>query len=243
MAVDDPGDLAQGVYRRMKKPLKDVESFWNENLCGKDFISAKYLSKEFFDKYREFRYSKEHHLNNYIDWKSAADKDVLEIGLGIGADGTRWAKHARSYTGIDLTDEAVNAVRLHFLFLGLKGKILKANAEELPFDDNSFDIVYSHGVLHHTPDIEDALKETHRVLRPGGEVILMLYSKDSFNFWLRIQLYFRFRLLLAFFKRSLGLRDSEPWKSHIKNIKKKTAGRIFHGRTGTTTAPTGRIAV
>src|SRR4030042_3588992 len=149
--------------------MKQIEEFWNDNLCGQHFISAKYPSKEFFEQYRKLRYKKEHHLNEIIDWESAKNKDVLEIGLGIGADGTRWAGHANSYTGIDITDESVAAANSHLRILGLKGNILKGNAESLPFEDNKFDIVYSHGVLHHTPDIKKALKEIYRVLRPDGE--------------------------------------------------------------------------
>jgi ubiquinone/menaquinone biosynthesis C-methylase UbiE len=203
----------------MKKSLKDVERFWNEHLCGKHFVDGDFTSREFLLRYREFRYAKEHHLDRLIDWESATGKDLLEIGLGAGADGARWAERARSYTGVDLTDESVNASRLLFQYLGLDGRILKGNAEDLPFDDNSFDIVYSHGVLHHTPDIERAFKEVHRVLRPGGEFILMLYSKNSLNFWFRIQFYFRVRLLFEFLKFKAGIGNPEPWRSHIRNIK------------------------
>jgi len=182
----------------MTNRLKQVEEFWNDNLCGEHFINAIYASKDYFEQYREFRYKKEHHLNRLIDWQSAKNKDVLEIGLGIGADGTRWVAYARSYTGIDLTDSAVKATRHHFRLLSLKGNILKGNAESLPFEDNSFDIVYSHGVLHHTPSIENALGEIFRVLRRNGEVILMLYSKNSYNYWLRIQFILGFDFCLSF---------------------------------------------
>ena len=205
----------------MVNRTKQVEDFWNRNLCGKHFISSPYPSKEFFEKYREFRYRKEHHLNHIIDWTSAEDKDVLEIGLGIGADATRWARYARSYTGIDLTDEAVQATRLHFKHLGLKGAILKGDAEMLPISDKRFDIVYSHGVLHHLLNIETALREIFRVLKQDGEIILMLYSKTSFNYWLRIQLYFRVRFLFGFLRYKLGMGVGEPWISHIRNLRRK----------------------
>jgi ubiquinone/menaquinone biosynthesis C-methylase UbiE len=201
--------------------LKQIEEFWNKNLCGKHFIDTKYPSKEFFEQYIAFRYSKEHHLDYFIDWESAKNKDILEIGIGIGSDGTRWARYAKSYTGIDLTDEAVEATRIHFKHLGLKGKIIKANTEVLPFSDNEFDIVYSHGVLHHTPDIRKALKEIYRVMKPQGEFILMLYSKDSLNYWLRIQFYFRLRFLFELLKNKLGLKANEHWKSHIRNYQIK----------------------
>jgi ubiquinone/menaquinone biosynthesis C-methylase UbiE len=200
--------------------IKQIEEFWNSHLCGKQFVNAKFPSKEFFDNYRHFRYTKTHHLNRYIDWQSAREKDVLEIGLGIGADATRWAAHAGSYTGVDLTPEAVEATKTHLKHMGLSGKILQANAEALPFQDRSFDLVYSHGVLHHTGDIQKTFYEVHRVLKENGRFIVMLYSKASFNYWIRIQLYFRLKLLFLILKSKTGLRVKGDWALHVKNFKK-----------------------
>src|SRR5581483_8429912 len=167
--------------------LKQIEEFWNANLCGKQFVDAQFPSPEFFKRYREFRYHKTHHLDKYINWEAAKGKSVLEIGLGIGADATRWATNAASYTGIDLTREAVEATKIHLSHLQLKGDVKQGNAEQMEFNDSSFDIVYSHGVLHHTMHIEKTFSEIFRVLKPGGEFIVMLYAKGSFNYWIRIQ--------------------------------------------------------
>jgi ubiquinone/menaquinone biosynthesis C-methylase UbiE len=207
-------------FARQRQVRRRIEDFWNKNLCGRHFISARYPSKEFFDQYRELRYRKEHHLNHFVEWELARNRDVLEIGSGVGADGTRWATHAGSYTGIDLTDEAIVATSLHLKLLGLKGNTMKGDAESLPFHDDRFDIVYAHGVLHHVQSIENALREIYRVLRPNGAVLLMLYSKDSLNYWLRIQFYFRLRFLYALFESKLGLHISEPWVTHLRNFQK-----------------------
>ncbi len=203
------------------KSLEQVENFWNDNLCGQHFITARYPSEEFFSQYRNFRYTKTHHLDTYIDWKGAVDKDVLEIGLGVGADGTRWAEHARSYTGIDLTDEAVIATQKHLEVLGLPGQTRKGNAEALELPDDSFDIVYSHGVLHHTSNIEKTFDEVYRVLRPGGQFIVMLYCKHSFNYWIRIQTYFRIRFLWALCMSQIGGKPGSPWREHLANFREK----------------------
>jgi len=212
--------------------LKQVEDYWDKNLCGSDFIDENYLSAKFFDEYRQLRYEKTHHLDVYIDWKCASNKDVLEVGLGVGADGTRWARHARSYTGVDLTNEAVEATNKHFDLLGLRGDFIKGNAEQLKLEDDRFDIVYSHGVLHHTPDIKATFSEVSRVLKKEGEFILMVYSKGSFNWWIRIQLYFRLRLLLKiftsamqnFFRPAITLDKNQIklslWDEHYINFKK-----------------------
>jgi ubiquinone/menaquinone biosynthesis C-methylase UbiE len=199
--------------------LKQIEEFWNANLCGKQFVDAKFPSAEFFKRYREFRYRKTHHLNRYINWESAKGKDVLEIGLGIGADATRWASNAVSYTGIDLTREAVEATKIHLSHLGLKGEVKQGNAERMEFRESSFDVVYSHGVLHHTAHIEKTFSEIHRVLKPRGEFIVMLYAKDSFNYWIRIQVYFRLRLLFEILRNRIGLSSKGNWALHVKNFK------------------------
>jgi len=204
----------------MSTDLKQIEEFWDNNLCGESFVNAPYLSKEFFDIYTSFRYRKTHHIPEYIDWDSARNKDVLEIGLGIGADATQWASHARSYTGVDLTEESIKAVQMHFGFKRLQGNIMQGNVEKLNLPSNSFDIVYSFGVLHHTNDITAAFKEINRVLNNKGEFILMLYARESFNYWIRIQLYFRLRLIIEIIKNKIGIKSTGIWEQHIKNYKK-----------------------
>ena len=157
--------------------LEQVENFWNNNLCGKHFITTPYPSPEFFEQYTRYRYGKTHHLDTYIDWASAKGKKVLEIGLGIGADGCRWAEHAGSYNGMDLTFEAVEATKKHLEVRGLSGHIVQGNAENTPFPDQEFDIIYSHGVLNHTTNIMNAFREVHRMLAQDGKFILMVYNK------------------------------------------------------------------
>ena len=100
----------------------------------------------------------------------------------MGTDGAQFAKAGAIYTGIDLTDAAVELARKRFQVSGLKGEFRVADAERLDFPDASFDLVYSHGVLHHTPDIEAAVREIHRVLKPGGRAMVMLYHRGSYNY-------------------------------------------------------------
>lgn len=196
-----------------------VEEFWNSHLCGNQFILAKFPSKEFFVEFEKFRYKKSHHLDRLIDWQSAKEKDVLEIGLGVGADATRWAQYARSFTGIDLTYESVKSTQYYFALKDLTGTIIKANVEAMPFDSNTFDICYSYGVLHHSPDINKAFNEIARVVKDGGTFILMVYAKSSINYWFRIQLFFRLRVILETFKNRLGIKTkSLIYKEHLKNF-------------------------
>src|SRR5207253_10292090 len=102
-------------------------------------------------------------------------------------DGAQFAKAGADYTGVDLTDAAVDLARKRFELFGLPGEFRAADAESLDFADESFDLVYSHGVLHHTPDIAAAVSEIHRVLKPRGQAIIMLYHRGSYNYRIGIR--------------------------------------------------------
>ncbi|MCM3902206.1 MAG: class I SAM-dependent methyltransferase [Pyrinomonadaceae bacterium] len=113
---------------------------------------------------------------------------MLEVGCGLGTDGAQFAGAGADYTGVDLTDAAIELAQKRFELFNLPGNFQTADAENLDFADNSFDLVYSHGVLHHTPDTERAIREIHRVLRPGGRAVVMLYHRDSYNYRVNISL-------------------------------------------------------
>jgi ubiquinone/menaquinone biosynthesis C-methylase UbiE len=108
-------------------------------------------------------------------------KNLLEIGCGIGMDLTELTKLGCSCTGVDLSPESIKIARKHFEMEGLHADFKVENAEELHFPDASFDVVYSFGVLHHTPDTHKALDEVYRILRPMGTAYIMLYSRYSLN--------------------------------------------------------------
>lgn len=159
-----------------------VRSFWQEHPCGTKFSDAEIGTREFFERIETHRYEKEWHIPQAADFASARGLRVLEIGCGIGTDGAQFVKAGGDYTGVDLTDAAVELARKRFELFGLKGKFEIADAERLHFPDESFDLVYSHGVLHHTPDIAAAVRETQRVLKPGGRAMVMLYHRGSYNY-------------------------------------------------------------
>jgi ubiquinone/menaquinone biosynthesis C-methylase UbiE len=111
---------------------------------------------------------------------------VLEIGVGIGCDTELLCRSGFDVFGIDLTDQAVEATKARLAHYGFKADIRQGDAEHLPFAENSFDAVFSFGVLHHTPDTQKSIDEVYRVLKPGGVALIMLYHKDSLNYWAHV---------------------------------------------------------
>lgn len=223
----------------MKAQLSDVGAFWNTEACGTHFVSDSKDLSGFYEKFREQRYRTEWHIPLLVPFAEANGKSVLEIGTGNGADAAMFALNGANYTGVDLTQTALEATRKHFDVLGLRGAFQRENAERLSFPDETFDWVYSHGVLHHTPNPQQAIDEVWRVLRPNGKAIIMLYHKSSFNYRVRIMLYMRMRVLLKILLRFgkwsedrkklnagtiLGIRGNqrpEVWDIHYQNFLKR----------------------
>ncbi|MST95301.1 MAG: class I SAM-dependent methyltransferase, partial [Pedosphaera sp.] len=221
-----------------KPALKNVHAFWNTEACGTYFVQQFEDEKDFFEKFRENRYRTEWHIPLLMPFAQAKGKSVLKIGTGNGADGAVFALEGAHYTGVDLTDAALEATRKHFQVFGLPGTFQHENAEQLSFPDASFDLVYSHGVLHHTPNTQRAIDEVWRVLKPGSQAIIMLYYKRSFNYFVRILTYMRLRVLLKILLRAgrwsadrrrlaadeiLGVRgntDRQVWEIHYGNFLK-----------------------
>jgi ubiquinone/menaquinone biosynthesis C-methylase UbiE len=116
----------------------------------------------------------------FVDFDALSEKDVLEVGCGSGIAAQMFAEAGARLTAVDLTPWAVATTRARLEAFGLPGTVLEADGEALPFDDASFDLVFSWGVIHHSSDMDRALRELVRVCRPGGELVLMVYHRRSF---------------------------------------------------------------
>lgn len=169
----------------MNVTISEVKEFWNANPCGSKLSDCKDRIN-YFNEIEAQRYQIEWHIPLVAKFGQYRNKDVLEIGCGIGTDGLQFAKSGANYTGIDLSPQAVKTTKERFSLFGVKGKIEVANAEELPFEEESFDHVYSFGVIHHSPHTERIIEEIYRVLRPGGTICIMVYNKSSINYYIEI---------------------------------------------------------
>ncbi len=176
--------------------IDHVKDFWNANPCGNRSSRLKEREK-YFAEIEAFRYETERHIPGVARFQDYRNQDVLEIGCGMGTDATQFAKNGARYTGCDLTGAAVRMSEERFALLGLKGRFQVADARSLPFEDNSFDHVYSWGVIHHSPETKRIVSEVYRVLRPGGTVCIMVYNRTSVNYYVEILLLRKiFRYLL-----------------------------------------------
>ena len=153
--------------------MQSVIEYWNAGPCGSTHGRAEEGSAEYFENIRRQRYFVEDHIPRVARFEAWAGKDVLEVGCGLGTDLMEF-KGARA-VGVDLTPRAVALARRR----GADARV--ADARSLPFPDASFDLVYSFGVIHHSPEPEKIVAEIWRVLRPGGTVIAMLYNRRSFR--------------------------------------------------------------
>jgi SAM-dependent methyltransferase len=173
---------------RLQEQVKD---FWDRSSCGEVYALGSSDQAKYETQGRA-RYELEPYLEKFAKFHEGRDKDVLEIGIGMGADHVKWARaRPHSLTGIDLTSRALGHVKKRFDACGLESTLVLGDAESLPFPDDSFDIVYSWGVLHHTPDTPKAVREIQRVLRPDGVARVMIYHRYSlvgYMLWLRYAL-------------------------------------------------------
>ena len=165
-----------------------VKDHWEDETCGTRY-GTETDRERYFDEISTTRYTLEPYIPLFADFQSATNQRVLEIGIGAGADFQNWCSFASHATGVDLTDHAVSLTRERLNLNSIPPEryaLLTTDAENLPFDDSSFDIVYSWGVLHHTPNTYRAFQEAHRVLRPGGILRAMIYHHPS---WTGLMLY------------------------------------------------------
>jgi len=158
----------------------EVKKYWNKRSCGTEYAIGKKYSREYFDSMEKHRYEVEPEILSFAEFGKYKGKKILEVGVGAGTDFLQWVRLGAKAYGIDLTEEGIENVKKRLKIYKLKAKELKkADCENIPYKDNSFDLVYSWGVIHHTPDTEKALSEIIRVCKKGGECKIMVYHRRS----------------------------------------------------------------
>ena len=173
----------------LSTPAKEqVREFWNADPCGTRYVEG----QEGFDAHSRARYALEPYIFDFAQFQAARGLRVLEIGVGMGADYLEWLKAGAHASGVDISAASVQRAKRRCEIAGFQPDLRVADAEQLPFPDNSFDVVYSYGVMHHSPDTAQCVREAARVLKPGGQARIMVYHHPSITgamLWLRYGLF------------------------------------------------------
>lgn len=179
---------------------QQVRDYWNRQPCGTQFSDNTKYSREYFDDIEEHRYRIEPDIFAFAQFTRFHSKKILEVGIGAGSDFTQWVRAGANAFGVDATPEGVNHVEQRLATYGLEAcEVRVADCENLPYESNAFDLVYSWGVIHHTPNTSKAMRELVRVCKPGGMCKVMIYHRHS--------------LLAYFFWVKYALLRGKPWKS------------------------------
>lgn len=159
--------------------LDRVQHYWNERIHDLEMTSHAPGTPEFFADLDEYRFDKLRYLPEVVDFNGYAGERLLEVGCGIGTDLVRFARGGARVTGVDLSETALALAQENARHAGVSMRLELANGENLPFRDESFDVVYGHGVLQYTADPERMIAECRRVLRSDGTAIFMVYNRIS----------------------------------------------------------------
>ncbi len=175
----------QGTNSLLEADKQRARDQWSQDPCGAESDREnEFGTRQYFDEIERVRYQE------YAPWmpelmgfNSFAGARLLEVGCGMGTDLLQFARGGAVCAGIDLTPRSIAITRQRFALYGQRADLLIGDGERLPFANDTLDVVYSNGVLHHTPDTAGAIRELHRVLKSGGTAKVMIYHKNSLNYW------------------------------------------------------------
>jgi SAM-dependent methyltransferase len=157
----------------------EVRTYWERHIHDLEITRHPVGSRGFFDDLDQYHFEKLHHLLGLVEFDAHRGKEVLEVGCGAAVDLARFAKGGARVTGVDLASSAIELARANFAQQGLHGEFRVADGEHLPFSDNTFDVVYAHGVVQYTANPKRLVEECRRVLKPGGSGIFQVYNRIS----------------------------------------------------------------
>lgn len=159
--------------------VDEVRAYWDQHIHDLEITTHPVGSRGFFDDLDQYHFEKLHHLLRLVDFNAYRGKAVLEVGCGAAVDLARFAIGGAVATGVDLAASAISLAKANFQQQGLEADLRVANGEALPFPDNSFDLVYAHGVVQYTAEPQRLVNEVRRVLKPGGEAVFQVYNRIS----------------------------------------------------------------
>jgi SAM-dependent methyltransferase len=170
----------------MHTQLKEkIRAYWDRQPCNIKHSQQELGTVEYFEEVTAKRYRVEPHILDFAGFHKWQGKRVLEIGCGIGTDAEQFVRHGAEYVGIDISKESISLSLQRFKVLDLHGRFFNIDLLDdsiVKTELGQFDLVYSYGVLHHSPNIQLHIKEIHNLIRPGGEFRFMVYAKNSWKY-------------------------------------------------------------
>jgi len=170
----------------------EVRAFWEQEPCGTGQTIVGETAtgtREYYETIEEHRYRVEPFIHSVVQFTRYHGMTLLEVGVGAGTDHLQWARAGAICHGVDLTEAAIETTRRRFELYGFRSELSHVDAENrLPYPDDTFDVVYSWGVIHHSEHPERIIAEIRRVLKPGGRFIGMMYGRRSvaaLKLWIR----------------------------------------------------------
>lgn len=210
---------------------KEIQRWWNSSPCCSKATNAQWGTKQFYEHVDLYKDTYEPFVNGIADYATWNGKNILEIGVGVGKDFSRFASAGAAANGVDISFESLRLTKKRLEIFGLKGNLCLADAEQLPFKGDAFDLVFSWGALHHTPGTQAAVNEVYRCLKPNsGKLIVMLYNKKSIlNIYYTVLSFFSFNRPGRFaaltdgagnpFSKAYSSRDALGMFSKFRNVK------------------------
>ena len=167
----------------MKVTIEDVKQFWNDRPCNVRHSSKEVGTKEYFDEVARKKFTAEPHIKFFSQFPKWYGKKVLEIGCGLGTVGLNFAAFGADYTGVELSKESIKLTQKRFDIYDQSGNFYCGNAEELSsfVPVETYDLVYSFGVIHHSPHPEKIISEIKNYMNENSVLKIMLYAKDSWK--------------------------------------------------------------
>tara|TARA_Y100001973_G_scaffold99446_1_gene158689 strand:+ start:705 stop:1478 length:774 start_codon:yes stop_codon:yes gene_type:complete len=167
----------------MSVTIEDVKKFWNDRPCNIRHSSKELGSIEYFDEVSKKKFHVEPHILDFTTFPKWKGKKVLEIGCGLATVGINFALSGSDYTGVELSDESLALAKQRFNVYEMDGRFYSGNAEQLSsfVPVEKYDLIYSFGVIHHSPHPERIISEIKNYMDKGSVLKIMLYAKDSWK--------------------------------------------------------------
>jgi SAM-dependent methyltransferase len=167
----------------MTASITEVKDFWDNRPCNIRHSKREVGTKEYFDEVEKKKFFVEPHIKSFSEFNLWNGKKVLEIGCGLATAGINFARYGADYTGIELSKESLDLAKKRFEVYNLNGNFYEGNAENLSdfLPEEKFDLIYSWGVIHHTPNPQKVINEVKKYLHKNGVFKMMLYSSNSWK--------------------------------------------------------------